>query len=114
MVLHTPSIQSRRRTGRRYVALVLLVLALIGGWSWFWNLRRRPGADASSTAGGRARHSRAAIYDCGTQSLGGYPFRIEVDCDRASARVPQRNQPPLEVKLGAHSGRGADLSTRRC
>ena len=97
MVLHPPSIQSRRRTGRRYVALVLVMLALIGGWSWFWSFAA--GRAQTVIDGWRAREAQSGwIYDCGKQSLGGYPFRIEVDCDRASA-VFRNGAAPLEVKL---------------
>jgi hypothetical protein len=88
--------RTARRRNRRYISLVILVAALFGGWSWLWNYA----ADKAqaSIEGWRAREAKAGrIYSCGTQTFGGYPFRIEVDCDRASALF-RSNQPPLEIK----------------
>jgi hypothetical protein len=91
-----PSMQSRRRTGRRYVILLFLVLALIGGWIWFWQYAAEEAHAAME--GWRAREAKAGrIYDCGAQRFGGFPFRFEVSCDRASA-VFQSNEPPVEIK----------------
>ena len=90
--------QSRRRTGRRYAILVFLVLALIAGWSWFWHYAA--GKAEIALDGWRAREAKAGrIYACGSQTFGGYPFRFEVDCDKASALF-RSNQPPVEIKAG--------------
>ena len=76
-VMRNPqSLQSRRRTGLRYAILVFIVVALIAGWSGFWKFA----ADKAQSAveGWRAREARAGrIYSCGSQNVGGYPFRIE-------------------------------------
>jgi hypothetical protein len=88
--------RTARRRNRRYISLVILVAALFGGWSWLWNYA----ADKAqvSIEDWRAREAKAGrIYSCGSQTFGGYPFRIEVDCDRASALF-RSNQPPLEIK----------------
>ncbi|HEY1310111.1 MAG TPA: DUF2125 domain-containing protein, partial [Pseudolabrys sp.] len=91
-------LQSRRRTGRRYAILVFLVLALIGGWSWFWQYAA--GKAEIALDGWRAREAKSGrIYACGTQTIGGYPFRFEVDCDKASALF-RSNHPPVEIKAG--------------
>ena len=96
-VMRNPqSLQSRRRTGLRYAILVFIVVALIAGWSGFWKFA----ADKAQSAveGWRAREARAGrIYSCGSQNVGGYPFRIEVDCDRASALFSS-SHPPVELK----------------
>jgi hypothetical protein len=90
------SLQSRRRVGIRYTILLFLVLALIAGWSAFWKFAA--GKAETAIEGWRAREAKAGrVYACGSQTVGGYPFRIEVYCDRASALF-QSNQPPVEVK----------------
>ncbi|HEX3857995.1 MAG TPA: DUF2125 domain-containing protein [Pseudolabrys sp.] len=96
MTRYAPGFQPRRRTGRRYVVMVILVFALFGGWSWFWHYAS---VTAQATIDGwRAREAKVGrVYSCGSQTIGGYPFRIEVNCDRASA-VLNRNKPPLEIK----------------
>ncbi len=93
-----PSPQSRRRTRRRYVVMLMLVVVLIGGWSWFWKYAAAKAEVA--VEGWRAREAKAGrVYKCGSQSMGGFPFRIEVNCDAASAEF-RSNQPPVEVKAG--------------
>jgi hypothetical protein len=85
----------RRRNGR-YIALLILVAALIGGWSWLWHYAA--GRAEATIDGWRAREAASGrVYACGSQSIGGYPFRIEVDCDLASALF-RSNQPPVEIK----------------
>jgi hypothetical protein len=91
--------RSVRRRLWRYLTLVILVAALFGGWSWFWQYA----ADKAQAAieGWRAREAKAGrIYECGSQSIGGYPFRFEVNCDRAAALF-RSNQPPVEVKTAS-------------
>ena len=90
------SLQSRRRTGIRYTILLFLVLAVIAGWSAFWKFAA--GKAETTIEGWRAREAKAGrTYTCGSQTVGGYPFRIEVDCEHAAALF-QSNQPPVEVK----------------
>jgi hypothetical protein len=96
MMSGTASLQSRRRTGRRYTILVFAVLAVIAGWTGFWKFA----ADKAQQTidGWRAREAKAGrIYNCGSQDVGGFPFRIEVTCDQASA-IFRTNEPPLELK----------------
>jgi len=93
-----PRSRSARRRSRRfrYIGTLVLFVALIGGWSWFWHY-----ASIKAQAmydGWRAREAKAGrIYACGSQDVGGYPFRIEIDCDKASALF-RSNQPPIELK----------------
>jgi hypothetical protein len=96
MTSGTASLQSRRRTGRRYVIFVLTILAVIAGWSGFWKFA----ADKAQQTidGWRAREAKSGrLYECGSQTVGGFPFRIEVTCDRASA-VFRSNESPVELK----------------
>ncbi len=86
---------ARRRTWR-YITLLILIAALFGGWSWLWSYSA--GKAEVTLDGWRAREAKAGrIYACGLQSTGGYPFRIEVDCERASALF-RSNEPPVEIK----------------
>jgi hypothetical protein len=75
--------------------MLVLFAALIGGWSWLWHYTTVR-AEAA-IAGWRAREAKAGrLYTCGSQSIGGYPFRIEVNCNKASALF-RSNQPPVEI-----------------
>ena len=57
-----------------------------------------PARREAAIDGWRAREAKAGrIYTCGSQTIGGFPFRIEVNCDQASA-VFRSNQPPIEIK----------------
>jgi hypothetical protein len=88
--------RSARRRTRRYIGTLVLFFALIGGWSWFWHYAA--GKAEVAIEGWRAREARAGrVYKCSSQSIGGYPFRIEVNCDNASA-VFRSNKPPVEIK----------------
>ena len=88
--------RTARRRNRRYIVTLVLFAALIGGWSWFWHYAA--GQAEVAIDGWRAREAKAGrIYKCGSQTIGGYPFRIEVNCDNASALF-RSNQPPVEIK----------------
>jgi hypothetical protein len=90
--------KSARRRGRRYryAGTLLLFFALVGGWSWFWSYAA--GEAQVSVGGWRAREAKAGrIYTCGAQTIGGFPFRIEVECDKAAALF-RSNQPAVELK----------------
>lgn len=80
----------------RYIILLLLVAALFGGWSAFWYYAS--GKVEATIDGWRAREGQAGrLYACGSQTIGGYPFRFELNCDDASALF-KSSQPPIEVK----------------
>lgn len=96
MMAITPSARRRRR---RYITMVILVVLLFGGWSGFWYYAS--GKAQEAIEGWRAREAKAGrVYSCGTQTVGGYPFRIEVDCDRASAQF-RSNQASVEIKTAS-------------
>jgi hypothetical protein len=90
--------EPRRRMWLRYAFALALLAALGAGWSWAWHFSA--GKAEAAVEGWRAREAKAGrIYACGSQSTSGYPFRIEVSCDAASA-VFRSNQPPVEIKAG--------------
>lgn len=87
---------STRRTGWRYVSLLVLVAALFAGWSGFWYYAT--GKAQATIEGWRAREAKAGrIYACGSESFGGFPFRFEMNCAAASVSFLS-NQQPVEVK----------------
>lgn len=97
-MVRNDSLPPDRSSGRRYVVLLLLVLALFAGWSALWWYAA--GKAEETITGWIAREAEAGrIYTCGSQTLGGYPFRIEVDCVTAAAEF-RGIEPPLEVKTG--------------
>jgi hypothetical protein len=99
MMRDPTSLQSRRRTGLRYTILLFIVFALVAGWTGFWKFAA---SKAQETIDGwRAREARAGrVYSCASQTIGGFPFRIEVNCDNASVLF-RNEQPPLELKSGS-------------
>jgi hypothetical protein len=99
-MLRDPTFQRpRRRTWPRYAIGFVVLLALAAGWTWVWDYSAAKAQAA--VEGWRAREAKAGrIYACGSQSVGGYPFRIEVNCDAASA-VFRSNHPPIEIKAGS-------------
>jgi hypothetical protein len=89
---------STRRTGWRYISLLVLVAALFGGWSWFWYYAT--GKAQATVEGWRSREAKAGrLYACGSESFSGFPFRFEMNCAAASASF-QSNQQPVEIKAG--------------
>ena len=91
--------RSARRRKRRYIGTLILFLALVGGWSYLWYYAT--GKAEVAIDGWRTREAKAGrIYTCGSQSIGGYPFRIELTCDKAAA-VFRGNQPPVEIKTSS-------------
>src|ERR1700745_3817882 len=79
----------------RWVVLPFLAFVVVAAaWTGFWFY-------ASSTAQatlaqGREQEARLGrTYSCGSQSTGGYPFRLEVRCD--DARVEMRAFQPAVV-----------------
>ena len=96
MMRNPTGLQSRRRTGLRYTILLFIVFALIAGWTGFWKFAS--GKAQETIDGWRAREAKAGrVYSCGAQTVSGYPFRIEVNCDDASAFF-RSNEPPVELK----------------
>src|SRR5665647_1240074 len=77
---------SARRRNRRYITLLVLFAALFGGWSWLWHYAT--GKAETAIDGWREREAKSGrVYTCGSQTIGGYPFRFEVNCNKAAAPV---------------------------
>ena len=99
MMRDPTSLQSRRRTGLRYTILLFAVFALIAGWTGFWKFSASKAQETIDRW--RAREAKAGrIYNCASQAVGGFPFRLEVNCEGASALF-RSNEPPLELKTSS-------------
>jgi hypothetical protein len=81
----------------RWVVLpFLLVVVLAALWTGFWFYA----ASVAQTTLDRWREQEARlgrVYTCGSQTAGGYPFRIEVRCTDAALEM-RASLPPLVVK----------------
>jgi hypothetical protein len=90
-------IPHRRRWPIFLPFVLVMVLAVLWSGGWFYLAGRVP--DAISDW--RAREAKAGrLYECGSQSIGGYPFRIEVRCSDPSAQLSDM-APPLALKASA-------------
>jgi hypothetical protein len=89
--MRSPDTLTRRRLWPVFVPVgVLAALAVI--WSGFWYYA----ASAAETAivGWRAREAKSGrIYECAKQTIGGFPFRIEVRCSRPNAELRKVGTP---------------------
>jgi hypothetical protein len=80
-----PQSAPRRRRWLLFVPFALLVaLAVIWTGLWFYSASRAEAA----LAGWRAREAKSGrTYECGSQSISGFPFRIEVRCTKPVAEL---------------------------
>ena len=89
-----PANPLRRR--RRWPVLIILLIVLAGLWSGAWYYGA--GIAKTTIAGWMSREAQAGrVYACATQTIGGFPFGIEVRCADPGAEF-KSNQPPLALK----------------
>src|ERR1700681_3696141 len=93
--MRSSAIAARRRRWPVFLPFSLVVvLAALWTGGWFYIAARAPDAIADW----RAREARAGrVYGCGTQAIGGFPFRIEVRCSDPSAELSDM-APQLALK----------------
>ena len=100
MPVMTPA--PRRRPLWRLFFMPVLVLVAAVAWSAFWFY-------AASEVGvrvdaWRAQEAKAGrVYDCGSRSVAGFPFRLEVRCEDASVALVSQTagaQAPFTARLG--------------
>ncbi len=87
---------TRRRSGKIVLPL-LLVVVIAAAWTGFWFYA----ASTARTIIAAWQAQEAAlgrVYRCGSQSIGGYPFRIEVQCADADVELSNA-QPALGIKV---------------
>jgi hypothetical protein len=90
-----------RRRWWPILAPITIVIVLAVAWVWLWYYAS---AVADRTLAGWVEREAAAgrVYSCGSQSIGGFPFRIEAKCIDAAAQVGS-GQPLYAVKARAIS-----------
>lgn len=95
----TPIVVRRRKW--RYLVLLLLVVLLCGGWLAFWKYAEVRAQELIE--GWKAREARAGrVYDCGSQTIGGFPFRFEVMCDNVKATLDKAHPPAALTMPSIH------------
>jgi hypothetical protein len=90
-----PAAVLRRRRWPMFLPFALVVVLAVA-WTglWFYAASRAE----SEIAAWRARERQAGrLQDCASQSIGGYPFRIEVRCGGAAFEL--KGTPTLQLKL---------------
>jgi hypothetical protein len=76
---------------------LILVLVLGAAWSGVWYYAA--GEAEARINGWQAQQAKAGrVFSCGTQTVGGFPFRIEARCVAASVELKD-TQPPVSLKL---------------
>ena len=95
---HAGSVSAAPRRRWMLFAPFVLVLVLAMGWSalWFYAAHR---AEADLAAWRERERQAGRAQDCASQSIGGYPFRIEVRCTGAEFEL--KGTPTLQLKLPA-------------
>ena len=91
--MHTPPLASRRRWS--WIVAVLAVI-VAGLWTALWYYAA---AKVETTIDGwRERETKVGrIYSCATQTVSGFPFRIEVRCTNPGVEL-RTTQPPTALK----------------
>ena len=76
---------------------LILVLVLGAVWTGVWFFAASE-AEKRMNGWREQQASAGRKFDCATQAVGGYPFRIEVRCTGATVEL-QDTQPPIAIKL---------------
>jgi hypothetical protein len=89
-----PHYPVRRRRWPAILIVLLVVLAGLWGGAWYYG----SGVLERTVDGWKAREARAGrVYTCATQTIGGFPFGVELRCADAGAEF-KSNQPPVTLK----------------
>jgi hypothetical protein len=93
--MHQPGSAPRRRLWPVFLPLAFVVVLALG-WTGFWFFAA--GAAETRIAGWREREANSGrVYNCQRQTVGGFPFRIEVRCIDPSIEL-LRSEPPVALK----------------
>ena len=92
--VHSAAVPRRRRWPLFLPFALVVLLAVAWTGFWFYAAAR---AKAEMAAWREREWQAGRFQDCASQSIGGYPFRIEVSCGAATFEV--KGTPTLELKL---------------
>ena len=86
-----PAIPPTRRRWWPILATAAIVIVLAFAWVWLWYYAA---SVAERTLGGWVEREAAAgrVYSCSSQSIGGFPFRIQARCADAAAQIKSNQQ----------------------
>jgi hypothetical protein len=108
-------IQAYSPRRRRWPAILIALLVIAAGlWTGGWYYGS--GVLTRTVDGWKAREAQAGrVYTCATQSIGGFPFGIELRCAGAGAEF-KSNRPPVTLKtsdmlVSAHLWQPTSLTT---
>jgi hypothetical protein len=93
--LRKPPRAARRRRLWFYLAPVAVIVVLGVGLTWGWYLAASI-ADRALSGWVDREAKLGRVYACGSQSIGGFPFRIVTRCDKAAATF-NSNHPPFDL-----------------
>ena len=81
---------------RRPLTSIVLLLVLAGAWAGLWYFAA--GIAERTIEGWKAREAQSGrIFNCGSQTIGGFPFGFALRCDRAGIEL-RSNVPPLVIE----------------
>ncbi len=91
-----PAIPPTRRRWWPILASAAIAVVLAFAWVWLWYYAA---SVADRTLAGWVEREAAAgrVYSCGSQSIGGFPFRVQARCADAAAQI-KSNQSPYVVR----------------
>ncbi len=110
-MIQAQTIQRRRRWP---TVLIVLLVVLAGLWAGAWHYGA--GVAERTIEGWKAREAKSGrVYTCATQTIGGFPFGVELRCADAGAELTS-TRPPLALKardmlVSAHVWRPTVLTT---
>jgi hypothetical protein len=101
MMQHEPRLRRRqaaprRRRFTRFLAPLAVLIVLGLGWSWLWYYSAAI-ADRALAGWVDREAALGRVYNCGSQSIGGFPFGLVTRCAEAAAAF-NSNRPPFDVR----------------
>lgn len=81
----------RRNRFAMYIPVALLGLIALGWTGFWWHAAQR--LETAVDAWIQREAAAGRLYACGERSIGGYPFRLEISCEKPRAELPADGGP---------------------